>query len=246
MLTLRHPDLCAGGSHDALYAAKDQAAVQGCEELFHRFAGEAGALEGNGVKTALGGIGLRPDDFSVAGILQRHAASDPSRISSKEEFAGVVREAWGQTRSVGFDSRLKQVHEGVQGHAPLEGLRALVFVGRESPINWVMRLMRHSWPYAINRVVIMRNRGPNPDLDPELMEEFFPWVIRDYSKAGLTTASELAQSATGDAATAAGGFVVRMESFCPDAPTTYVPLRGLPENAPPGGLANFWHRLTKR
>lgn len=240
MLTLRHPvfESRAGVGRDALYKKKEREAAEGIDRLFTKFAGGSGGkLQDQKLKDALAGIGLRPDDFTELGILQRYAVCHPRQIC-RAEFDGVAREAWGRSRLVAFDDRLAEVHDGVVAHSPLAGTRALAFISRDSPINWVMRLMRHAWPYAINRVVIMRNVRPNPNLKPALMEELFPWVVRDYSVSGLTSASELAQAAASSASTAEGGFVVRIQAFDPNIPDIYLPLRGLPENAPRGIMAN--------
>lgn len=245
MLTLRHPALDdpAGGSREALYKAKDKETDLYVGELFERFAGGAsGKLEGPRLKAALEDMGLRPDDFQVAGILQRHAIQAPDQIS-REEFPGVVREIWGRNRAVAFDDRLAELHRGVESHAPLKGLRALGWVGREAPIFWIMRLVKLTWPFPIQRVTILRNQSANPDLDPELMETCFKWVVRGEHD-GLMLAKELAQRASTLSPTGKGGFAVRLDHFDLGTPSLHVPLRGLPENGHKGVMAGLWNRFT--
>lgn len=247
MLTLRHPILSslASGDREALYKTKEEENAAGVDRIFLRFADGADVLEGPTLKVALANVGLKADDYHVAGILQRHASRGQGQIH-RDEFAGVVREIWGRRRSVNCDDRLAAIHRGLGSHSPLEGTRALMFLGRESPIHWVLRLFKHLWPYPVNRVSIERNTASNPRMVPELMEPCFQWVVRKEQHLGLMSARDLAQSATERPSASDGGFVVRIEPFDTEAMVIHVPLRGLPENAPAGMMANLWSRFSTR
>lgn len=244
MLTLRHP--AVSGSTDegklALYRAKEAETVRRVGDLFRAFdATGTGVLKDSDLRGALASIGVRPDDHQVAGILQRHAVHEDGLIW-KEQFAGVVQEAWGRTKQVAFDDRLTDIHRGLPDHAPLEGKRVLLWLGRESPVHWAMRLLRHAWPFAVKRVVIMRNCTQNADMDPQHMEAYFEWVHQS-SQPGVLNAADLAQHAAAQPPHAKGGFSVRLDPFEPNASSIYVPLRGLPKNRAKGlGLVTSFFR----
>lgn len=237
MLTLRHPIFqgATAEASGALYKQKEKDAAKLLEELFRRFdSGSAGRLGDVQLRSALADLGLRPHDHQVADMLQRHNHSGDGLVTPTE-FEAIVQEAWGRSRSVAFDDRLAELHGGARGHSPIEGMRAVAWVGRMSPVHWVLRLLRQAWPFAVQRVLLMRNTASNPNMDPALMEVHLETFVRE-STGGLVTANDLAQVAAAVHPSQQGGLVVRLDGCSSGGTTVYVPLRCLPENAPAPGV----------
>jgi len=249
MVTLQHPafaDLVGGaaaGKREKIYTAKEEETTRRIDEVFLRYAGgEANVLEGENLKAVLEYIGQRGDDFTVASFLQRHARNGARHVT-REDFDGVVKEVWGKSRSVNFHDGLVDIYRQ-DGRAPLEGNRALMWCGRDSPVHWMLRVIKHTWPYALNRVKIVRNTAPNPELDPELMEVCFAYVARQQFDEMMTVSDLANTAAAANDPTAKGGFLVRLCPFDPDAAPLHVPLRGLPENAPQGVMSGLFSRFS--
>lgn len=206
------------------------------------------------LRRAISRIGLPSNEASVAGILQRHSSSTMVEGGvTFQEFLSVIVEAWGRVENAEFNDKLAQLHRGAPGFEPIEGLRAFSWLGRNSPANYMLRSIRNLWPYACRRVALLRNRAYNPGLDLELME-----VLLDTHEGGrvpgANSVEDLARLASSQPHTAEGGLAVRIEATAssmerwPDAgKIVCVPLRGLPENAGPGGLHKvrmFWKKMT--
>ncbi|CAK0856291.1 unnamed protein product, partial [Prorocentrum cordatum] len=163
------------------------------------------------LKRAVSRIGLANNEASLAGILQRHSSSTMAEGGvSFQEFLSVIVEAWGRVENAEFSDQLAQIHRGVPGHEPIEGLRAFSWLGRASPANYVLRSIRNLWPYACRRVALLRNKAYNPSLDPDLME-----VLLDTHEGGrvrgANTVEDLARLASAQPHTAEGGLAVRIE-----------------------------------
>ena len=122
------------------------------------------------------------------------------------------------------------------GSMGLGGTQAIVWVGRTVPAHFVLRALRQLWPLDVEDIAILRNDGPNPDLDPQRMtlhdRTYTPSVGKDTATAGGLARTLLAHKPTDE-----GGFVVRVTATGGDV--TYVPLRGLRySGAKPAAVAN--------
>eukprot|EP00440_Ansanella_granifera_P001047 gb/GFBE01001129.1/.p1 GENE.gb/GFBE01001129.1/~~gb/GFBE01001129.1/.p1 ORF type:complete len:307 (+),score=38.74 gb/GFBE01001129.1/:1-921(+) len=234
MLTLCYPPFQTGSPDErqALYEQKKQRRAAYIDELFDFFDDDqAGSLDRTQLVKALKSIGLPADDGAVAGILQRKDEGGTGTIT-RTEFPKVVQEAWGQVPVTNFSNRLGELH----AEEPLDGERALSFLGRTSPSGWVLRAVRNMWPYAVKDCVILRNASDNPGMDPALMEIW----MEDYEHGPVMYVEHVAQEAAKQAPTAKGGFVVRVVPVDPPADgdgMLHIPFRGLPENGKKGLLS---------
>eukprot|EP00448_Togula_jolla_P000296 CAMPEP_0170611988 /NCGR_PEP_ID=MMETSP0224-20130122/23482_1 /TAXON_ID=285029 /ORGANISM="Togula jolla, Strain CCCM 725" /LENGTH=310 /DNA_ID=CAMNT_0010937459 /DNA_START=40 /DNA_END=972 /DNA_ORIENTATION=+ len=246
MVTLRHPDLVNATRNRQLemYRTKYSDRVVYVDALFKKYDKTCtGFLNADELRGALSSIRVPSTEFRVSELLQRHGPI------SLEEFRNVVTEAWGRAREVDFSCDLAEMHAGMAGHFPLNHCRAILFVGRASPVHWTLRSLRHIWPAALVNVQVMRNTSENPNLDPALMEV----CMKTYARSGipgLLTTLDLAIAAAKHSPTAKGGFCVRLVPVADGGKNAargeemLVPLRGLPENRSVGLVtqlkARFW------
>lgn len=235
MLTLRYPAFqgIAEEERKAVYDRKRKRRAEFIEELFELCdADKSGFLDKAQLQHALREIGLAWDDGSVQGILQRKD-TDSSGTISRKEFPEVVKEAWGQIPDLKFTDGLYDLYAGHKGVTPLEGNRAVLFLGRTSPAGWALRGARNMWPHALRGCQIFQNVCNNPELHPENMKAW----MSDYSAAPEMHAEGVARVAAENAPDAKDGLVVRLDPVDVTEGSTgfqFVPLRGLPCNKKPG------------
>eukprot|EP00929_Paragymnodinium_shiwhaense_P059057 TRINITY_DN29564_c0_g1_i1.p1 TRINITY_DN29564_c0_g1~~TRINITY_DN29564_c0_g1_i1.p1 ORF type:complete len:303 (-),score=44.75 TRINITY_DN29564_c0_g1_i1:311-1219(-) len=230
MVTLRHGAFDHSVvSTQELYKVKDAAIVQHIDALFERFDAEGkGHLTKEQLREACKVIGLPDNDMVVADILQRRDRDGTGTID-KIEFTHVVEEAWGSPIEVNVDDRLEMLNHDLLGHATLSGSRAVAFVGRSSPVEFVVRACRYTWPLAFHRVGILQNVKENPDLDPAKME----MLDRPRDAVRLAELAELQDPRE------KGGLVARFIPMTDEESTLYVPIRGLPENGDQGIMSSI-------
>ena len=227
MLNLRHDALFAADNPAALYAAKYEARRARIKRLFEKLDSlELGALDRAALSKGLDDIGLPASPERLDRVFnQFESGSGNLALSGFEEF---LVETWGFPLHVEFSSDL-----GTMG---LGGTQAIAWVGRTVPAHFVLRALRQLWPLDVEDIAILRNDGPNPDLDPQRMtlhdRTYTPSVGKDTATAGGLARTLLAQDPLDK-----GGFVVRVTSTGGDV--TYVPLRGLRySGAKPAAVAN--------
>eukprot|EP00933_Yihiella_yeosuensis_P065835 TRINITY_DN69838_c0_g1_i1.p1 TRINITY_DN69838_c0_g1~~TRINITY_DN69838_c0_g1_i1.p1 ORF type:complete len:305 (-),score=31.95 TRINITY_DN69838_c0_g1_i1:167-1081(-) len=246
MLTMRHPVFqgIAEAEKDKLWADKKANRLAYIHRMFDKVDDDSsGTLDARQLAVALEKIGLRSDEGAIAGILQRQDHGNTGTIS-REEFPNVVAEAWGKVPcKMNFSNKLDALHAKTP-FAPLNGDRAVGFLGRDSPAGWMLKSIRNMYPFALKRAAILRNTENNPNLNPEKMEV----VLNSYEESGqleFRTVAQLAKAAE-IAPVAKGGFVTRLvyvnENPEEEPLTLYVPLRGLPENKTNGGLMGWFGR----
>lgn len=246
MLTLRHPEF-QGTTLEAkkqLYVKKKEDRSKHIEELFDVFdTDKSGILNKDVLKQVLKEVGLPAHDGFIAGLLQRQDQNGKGEIN-REEFPRVVAEAWGQVVEPPFSDKLHVIHKNMPDVVPLNGERAVHFVGRDSPAGWVLRGVRNMWPYALKTTTILRNQGTNPERSPDFMKKFID-MYEEGGPEGISTVHRLALLAAKQTPIMLGGLMIRLEHVAKDRETLYVPLRGLPENPGAGGVTNLFKKWSK-
>ena len=149
-------------------------------------------------------------------------------IQHRKILISIQVETWGFPLHVEFSSEL--------GPMGLGGTQAIAWIGRTVPAHFVLRALRQLWPLDVEDIAILRNDGPNPELDPQRMtlhdRTYTPSVGKDTATAGGLARTLLAHDPFDE-----GGFVVRVTST--GGEVTYVPLRGLRySGAKPAAVAN--------
>jgi len=230
MLTLQHPafqDSITKEMRASLYETKKTRTSEHVDNLFAMYdADSRGALDSTQLREAMAGLGLQTTDFQVADIMSRRATS--TGLISREMFTAIVDEAWGRSKDVDFSDRLGELNYS-DGHAALLGTRAILWLGRGSPMSWILRSMRGAWPESVGKAALLRNSQDNPQCDPRLMQTFCDTVSDTFSNThGPRTIEDLAHEAAAKLPTEAGGFVLRLSPV--DAEAIHIPVRGLPEN----------------
>ena len=226
MLNLRHDALFTKGDPAALYAEKYAARRVRIKRLFEKLDSlELGALDRAALSKGLDGIGLPASPERLDRVFnQFESGSGNLALAGFEAF---LVETWGFPLHVEFSSEL--------GSMGLGGTQAIAWVGRTVPAHFVLRALRQLWPLDVEDIAILRNDGPNPDLDPQRMtlhdRTYIPSVGKDTATAGGLARTLLAHDPYEK-----GGFVVRVTT---GGGVTYVPLRGLRySGAKPAAVAN--------
>mmetsp|Transcript_23629 Transcript_23629/g.56054 ORF Transcript_23629/g.56054 Transcript_23629/m.56054 type:complete len:284 (-) Transcript_23629:33-884(-) len=226
MLTMKYPSFQGQSAAwcQEMYETKKKRRAEFIEELFVYYDDDkSGFLSKEQLQKALRDIGLAWDDGSIAGMLQRRDM-DQNGVISQTEFPEVVKEAWGQIPTMTFSNKLGDLYKG----DPLDGDRAVMFLGRTSPAGWVLRSVRNMCPYALRGCQILQNVCNNPEMNPEYMEA---WMA-EYHTGPVMTVEEVAEAAAASPTTV-GSLCVRLDAVDKpdDGPgTVYVPIRGLPSN----------------
>eukprot|EP00928_Gymnodinium_smaydae_P054964 TRINITY_DN38642_c0_g1_i1.p1 TRINITY_DN38642_c0_g1~~TRINITY_DN38642_c0_g1_i1.p1 ORF type:complete len:317 (+),score=50.82 TRINITY_DN38642_c0_g1_i1:87-1037(+) len=233
MLTLRHPAFehpareqpvgtnAASAPLSGLFRRAREERANYVRDLFHQHLEEGEtSLDLTRLRPLLTHIQMPPNDLLLQDLKQRY---EGGAICLKT-FEKIVTEAWGHPPDIQYSDRLADLHAIAQGaHAPIEGPRALLFVGRQSPAFWALRGLRNMWPRALVSVQILRSS------DEVLMTSFF-----DAPIPGLKTIDDLVQKGEKDA------LKVRLVTL--EGETIDLPLRCLPENITAGvvGSASRW------
>ena len=227
MLNLRHDALFAAAKDPAtLYAEKYKARRARIKRLFEKLDSlELGALDRAALAKGLDAIGLPASPERLDRVFNQFESG--SGNLALEGFEAFLVETWGFPLHVEFSSEL--------GSMGLGGTQAIVWVGRTVPAHFLLRALRQLWPLDVEDIAILRNDGPNPDLDPQRMtlhdRTYTPSVGKDTA-----TASRLAKALLAHEPTDKGGFVVRVTA---GGDVTHVPLRGLRySGAKPAAVAN--------
>ena len=210
-LALRHEAAFATVGPDAfaqLYA--DKAVFEGAlvRDLFDDLdRSRSGSLDRDELLAGLARIGLPATPAQADRVLARADASGDGELRA-DEFAKLVEETWGRGVAVERDAD--------------DDARAVARLGSSAPAHFVLRALRHLWPFDVDEVAILRNDDDNPALDPRKMrvhdETFVPSVSEATDNVGKLSLALLDHEPR-----ARGGFVVRLTS---GGETVYVPLRG--------------------
>mmetsp|Transcript_43434 Transcript_43434/g.93042 ORF Transcript_43434/g.93042 Transcript_43434/m.93042 type:complete len:336 (+) Transcript_43434:141-1148(+) len=249
MMTLKHPkfeSVETEAERFELYEQKRADRVQRVKNIFEMADfDKTNSLSPDQLKFALDKIGMPATEDWVHGLYQRHNKGSDQHLLP-EEFEKVVTEAWGRIPDPAFSRSLHKANPH------LKGLLGYAFIGRASPSNWVLRVVRNLWPIALKRVIILRNLYPNKHFRPELMEPLID-TYEGQKVRGLNSALDLAALASEQPPTEKGGLVVRIVPTGPGVKhwpeggtSTMVPFRGFPENDPGfmGRMNVAWTRFT--
>ena len=226
MLNLRHDALFATENPAALYAKKYALRRARIKRLFEKLDSlELGALDRAALSKGLDGIGLPASPERLDRVFNQFESGSGNLALAG--FEALLVETWGFPLHVEFSSEL--------GSMGLGGTQAIAWVGRTVPAHFVLRALRQLWPLDVEDIAILRNDGPNPDLDPQRMtlhdRTYIPSVGKDTATAGGLARTLLAHDPYEK-----GGFVVRVTT---GGGVTYVPLRGLRySGAKPAAVAN--------
>jgi len=234
LLTLQHPSF-VGRTLEQRMGYWDQKRTDRADRVQRVFGkcdkDNSKSLDAEQLKRALQAIGMPATEDWVHGLFQRHNKQGDGKMLS-HEFENVVAEAWGRVPDPQFSDQFHRVH------AQMTGDHCFNFIGRMSPVGWVLRLVRNLWPFALKRVAILRNTYENPKYQPELMETLID-TYEGQKVRGINNAMELAELASEQPAEAKGGLVVRIQPTMRGAlhwpeggASTLVPLRGFQENDP--------------